>query len=169
MPALEDGEAGADVAQGEHEVEGPVTLVDRGLAPLDADPVSVGEHDLLGGVVESGVDQDGPALLLERLLGNPGRAVRRADGGERGDGRTNVPAALAKQEIVAKSVTGLTPAQRASRPAQDVGPLVRGVWMRCAIWAEVVLGHAGRLLAGEGGVGGMHALRDTEPEPDPGE
>ena len=80
VPALEHGDTGANVAQCEREVEGAALLVDHGLAALCADPVTVGKHDLLHRVVEPRVHEHRPPLFLKRLLGDPGRAVRRAHG-----------------------------------------------------------------------------------------
>jgi len=71
VPALQHGDAGPDIAHGQDEVEVAVLLLDHGLAALDADPVTVAEHDLLYRVVEPGVHEDRAPLLLECLLGDP--------------------------------------------------------------------------------------------------
>src|SRR4051794_12514863 len=47
VPALDDRDAGADVAQGEPEVNAAIRLVDHGLGALCVHPATVAEHDLL--------------------------------------------------------------------------------------------------------------------------
>ena len=77
-PALADADAGADIAQAEGEVDAAVVLGDP-VAAACVDPVLLDEHDLLNRVVEPGLGEDRTPLLLQRELGDPGRAVRRAD------------------------------------------------------------------------------------------
>jgi len=54
---VQHGDAGADVAQAEREVDVAVDVLDARVAAFDADKVAVGEPDLLRGVVEARVDE----------------------------------------------------------------------------------------------------------------
>src|SRR5581483_6281225 len=67
-PALADADSRADVAQAHHQVDDPVDVLGHAVAPLDADPVLVAEHDLLARIIEARLNQQRPALLLEGQL-----------------------------------------------------------------------------------------------------
>ena len=80
VPPLEHRDAAAHVAHADREVDVPLRLLHDRAAALGSDPVTLGEHDLLGRIVEARVHEDGMALLGEGDLRDARRAVGRAHG-----------------------------------------------------------------------------------------
>jgi hypothetical protein len=74
-PRAHDGDAGADVAEADRQVDDPVDVLYNPAATVNHDPMLVDEHYLLLGVVDSGLHQHGSALIDERGLGDPRRPV----------------------------------------------------------------------------------------------
>ena len=66
VPALQRRDPGPDVAHADGQIHRSILVLGRGLAAPGPSPVTVGEHDLLGRVVEVGVHQHRAQLLAER-------------------------------------------------------------------------------------------------------
>jgi hypothetical protein len=120
VPALEHRDARPGIADGEPEVEIALLGVDHRLAALRADPVAVGEHDLLNGVVEARMDQQGAALLLQGQLGSRAERLDERTPEKVAMASASVPAAVASDEIVAQSATG-DPLSGLRRPTGEAG------------------------------------------------
>ena len=80
---MEDGDPGADVADRDDEVEGRVRRACGPLAAGNVEPHVVLEADLDGGVLGARRNEQRALPGEKRLLGDPCRAVGRADGGQR--------------------------------------------------------------------------------------
>lgn len=81
-PAVEDGDARADVAQRHHEIEAIVFELDAGAAAGDGDDVAIGEGDGLLRVVLARGREHRPPADEQRLLGDPRATLRCTDRGE---------------------------------------------------------------------------------------
>src|SRR5262249_27055108 len=86
LPAVEDGDPGTDVANGNDEVVGLVADTCDALSAGDVEPDAVLKASLHRGILRAGGNEKRPLSGEERLRRDTRRAVRRADGGD-GDAR----------------------------------------------------------------------------------
>src|SRR5262249_16770844 len=83
LPAVEDGNAGAPIAERDPEVDRVVGHLDAGAFPPCDHVLAVGEVDLLRRWVEAPRGTRGEGDAREGAVGDGGRVVRGAYGGER--------------------------------------------------------------------------------------
>src|SRR3974390_2067652 len=82
VPAVQEGETGAGVAEAHGPVDPAVVLLEHGPAPGQAHGELVVPDDLLHRVVREGREEQRSQAGEQRLLGQSGRPVGGADGGE---------------------------------------------------------------------------------------
>lgn len=86
-PRLQNGVARPNISKRQSQVERPIDRFHRGPATAKAHPVVVSPSDLLRCVLEAGRKKERSQSHLEGSFGRSGCIVRRANGGERGNGQ----------------------------------------------------------------------------------
>ena len=87
VPAVEHGQSQADILQGHGQIDGVLGHFGHGPAAGDPDKMVILEADLLGRILQSGGDENGPDTGQQSPLGGPGGPVGGADGHEGGGGQ----------------------------------------------------------------------------------
>jgi|GEM_PF-3557050 len=128
-PRVQNGVARPNIAKRQSQVDSPIDRFHRGPATAKAHPVVVSPSDLLCGVLEAGRKKERSQSHLEGSFGRSGCIVRRANRGERGDGKDE-RASGSGQRCDCGPVDGpehfprlrLTPGKRAVDIRPAVGP-----------------------------------------------
>ena len=87
VPRVQNGVARPNISKRQSQVESPIDDFHRGPATAQAHPVVVSPSDFLCGVLEAGRKKERSQSHLERSFGRSGCIVRRANRGERGNGK----------------------------------------------------------------------------------
>jgi hypothetical protein len=87
VPRVQNGVARPNISKRQSQVDSPIDRFHRGPATAKAHPVVVSPSDLLCSVLEAGRKKERSQSHLEGSFGRSGCIVRRANRGERGNGK----------------------------------------------------------------------------------